>query len=63
MPATSKAQQRAAAAALSAKRGETPAKKIKGASKEMFESMTERQLEDFAETSRNGLPEHVRKQS
>ncbi|MEO9339079.1 DUF3008 family protein [Mesorhizobium sp. SB112] len=57
MPAKSKAQQKAAGAALSAKRGETTKGKLKGASKEMYESMSEKQLEDFAETKRKGLPE------
>ena len=37
MPAKSKAQQKAAGAALSAKRGETPKSKLKGASKQMVE--------------------------
>ena len=57
MPAVSKAQQRAAGAALSAKRGETKKRELKGASKEMYETMTEEQLEDFAETDHKGLPE------
>ena len=57
MPAKSKAQQKAAGAALSAKRGETPRSKLKGASREMAESMSEKQLEEFAETRRKGLPE------
>ncbi len=57
MPAKSKAQQMAAGAALSAKRGETRKRDLKGASKEMYESMSERQLEDFAETKRKGLPD------
>lgn len=57
MPATSKAQQKAAGAALAAKRGETPKSKLKGASKEMYESMSEKELEEFAETSHKGLPE------
>ena len=57
MHATSKAQQRAAGAALSAKRGETPRAKLKGASREMVDSMTEQQLEELAETPRKGLPE------
>jgi hypothetical protein len=52
MPATSKAQQKAAGAALSAKRGDTPKSKLKGASKDMEKSMTEKQLEDFATTNR-----------
>jgi hypothetical protein len=60
MPAKSAAQQKAAGAALSAKRGDTPKSKLKGASKSMVESMTEKQLEDFAHTRRKGKPEHVR---
>ena len=58
MPARSKAQQKAAGAALSAKRGETPKSELKGASKGMEKSMTEKELEDLAATSRKGLPEH-----
>ena len=57
MPAKSKAQQKAAGAALSAKRGETKKSSLKGASREMAESMSENQLEDLAETKRKGLPE------
>jgi hypothetical protein len=59
MPAKSKAQQKAAGAALSAKRGDTPKSKLKGASKEMVESMSEKQLEEFASTKRKGKPERV----
>ena len=59
MPAKSAAQQKAAGAALSAKRGDTPKSELKGASKQMVESMTEKQLEDFAHTKRKGKPEHV----
>lgn len=59
MPAKSAAQQKAAGAALSAKRGETPKSKLKGASKSMVESMTEKELEDLASTPRKGMPEHV----
>ena len=59
MPAKSAAQQKAAGAALSAKRGDTPKSKLKGASKQMAESMTETQLEEFAHTKRKGKPEHV----
>jgi hypothetical protein len=59
MPAKSKAQQKAAGAALSAKRGETPKSKLKGASKQMVESMSEKQLEEFASTKRKGKPERV----
>ena len=59
MPATSKAQQRAAGAALSAKRGDTPVRDLKGASKEMYWSMTEKELDDLASTDHDGLPERV----
>ena len=58
MPAKSKAQQKAAGAALSAKRGETPKSKLKGASKQMEASMSEQQLGEFAHTKRKGLPGH-----
>jgi hypothetical protein len=61
MPAKSKAQQKAAGAALSAKRGETPKSALKGASREMEESMTEKELEELASTKRKGKPEHVAK--
>lgn len=61
MPAKSKAQQKAAGAALSAKRGETPKSKLRGASRQMEASMSEDELEDFAATKRKGKPEHVRK--
>jgi len=61
MPARSKAQQEAAGAALAAKRGETKVSELKGASREMYESMSEQQLEEFAATKRKSLPEHVRK--
>lgn len=59
MPARSKAQQRAAGAALSAKRGETKVGDLQGASKDMYDSMTEDELGDFASTDHDGLPDHV----
>lgn len=59
MPAKSKAQQRAAGAALSAKRGETKVGDLQGASKDMYDIMSEDELEDFASTDLDGLPEHV----
>lgn len=58
MPATSKAQQKAAGAALSAKRGETKKSDLKGASKSMEKSMSAKELSDMASTSREGKPEH-----
>ncbi len=61
MPAKSKAQQKAAGAALSAKRGDTPKSKLKGASKSLAESMSEKKLEEMASTKRKGKPEHATK--
>ncbi len=63
MPAKSAAQQKAAGAALSAKRGETPRAHLKGAAKSMAESMSEKELEEMASTKRKGKPEHVGKPS
>ncbi|AKM06277.1 DUF3008 family protein [Pelagerythrobacter marensis] len=57
MPAQSKAQQQAAGAALSAKRGDTDVSDLQGASKQMYDSMSESELEDLAETDREGLPD------
>ncbi|MBL9063027.1 DUF3008 family protein [Tabrizicola sp.] len=59
MPARSRAQQRAAGAALSAKRGETPVSELQGASRDMYRSMTEKELEELASTDHDGLPEHA----
>ena len=59
MPAQSEAQQKAAGAALSAKRGDTKVSDLQGASKEMYDSMSERELEDFASGSTKGKPDHV----
>lgn len=53
MPANSKAPQKAVGAALPAKRGKTPKSTHKGASKQMVESMSDKQREDFAATSLN----------
>jgi hypothetical protein len=57
MPAKSKAQQQAAGAALSAKRGDTKVSDLQGASKSMYDSMSESELEEFAETDRKNLPD------
>ena len=59
MPAKSAAQQKAAGAALSAKRGETPKSELKGASKSMVSSMSEKELKKMASTSRKGKVEHT----
>jgi len=56
MPARSKKQQMAAGAALAAKRGERSKSSLKGASKMMADSMSEKQLKDFAKTARKKLP-------
>jgi hypothetical protein len=59
MPARSKAQQQAAGAALSAKRGEKPASELFGASRQMYDSMSEEQLDELASTKQEGRPAHV----
>ena len=56
MPAKSKAQQKAAGAAWAAKRGEARSKTLKGASRDMAQSMSEQQLKELAETPRKNLP-------
>lgn len=61
MPAKSKAQQKAAGAALAAKRGEIKKSELRGASKSMADSMSEKELHDMASTKRKGKPEHASK--
>jgi len=63
MPAKSKAQQKAAGAALAAKRGEMSRSRLKGASKSMADSMSEEQLEHFAKTPRRKLPARTSKRA
>jgi hypothetical protein len=63
MPAKSKAQQKAAGAALSAKRGDVDKSELKGASKSMEQSMSERELKELAATKREGKPEHAGKKA
>ena len=58
MPAQSKAQQRAAGAALSAKRGDTKVGSLKGPARSMYKSMSEKELDKMASTGRKGKPEH-----
>lgn len=60
MPAKSKAQQKAAGAALAAKRGENKKRELNGPSRQMVESMTEAELEELASGSRKGKPKHVK---
>ncbi|MFG1301809.1 DUF3008 family protein [Xanthobacter sp. V3C-3] len=59
MPAKSRAQQMAAGAALSAKRGERSKSELKGASRQMVETMSEKELHDLAATRRKGKPAHA----
>lgn len=61
MPAKSKAQQKAAGAALAAKRGELKTSELKGASKSMAKSMSEKELREMASTKRKGKAEHASK--
>jgi hypothetical protein len=61
MPAKSKSQQKAAGAALAAKRGDQKVSDLKGPAKSMYESMSEKQLEEFASTKRKGKPQHASK--
>ncbi|MDC9825516.1 DUF3008 family protein [Devosia sp. ZB163] len=58
MPAVSKSQQKAAGAALAAKRGDTSVGELQGASKSMYQSMSEEQLEELASTKRKDKPDH-----
>jgi hypothetical protein len=58
MPAKSKAQQKAAGAALAAKRGEALKSKLKGASRDMYGSISEKELDEMASVKRSQLPEH-----
>lgn len=55
--AKSKDQQQAAGIALAAKKGEKPVKELKGASKEMYDSMSKKELEDYAETKHDKINE------
>lgn len=59
MPAKSKAQQKAAGAALAAKRGKRSKSSLKGASRSMADSMSEKELHDLASSKRKGKPERA----
>jgi hypothetical protein len=59
MPATSRAQQKAAGAALAAKRGETAKSELQGASREIYDTMSETELAELASTPRPGLPQRA----
>lgn len=59
MPARSDAQQKAAGAALAAKRGEKDPDELKGASRQMYDSMTEAELDEMASVARKDLPDRA----
>lgn len=61
MPAKSRSQQKAAGAALSAKRGDTKESTLKGPAKSMEKLMGESELEKMASTKQKGKTEHVSK--
>jgi len=63
MPAKSKAQQQAAGAALSVKEGKTSKSKLRGASKQMAQAMSESELRKMASTSRKDKPKHKSRSS
>jgi len=49
MPPNSKNQQQAASIALAAKKGQKDPDKLKGAAKDMYDSMSKKQLKEYAE--------------
>lgn len=56
MPAKSKSQASAAGMALAAKRGEISSGNLKGAALDMYKSMTQAELREYAGTKHKGLP-------
>jgi len=57
MPSVSQVQQTAFAMALAARKGKIPVSQLKGSALSIYKSkMSNKQLEDFAETKRKGLP-------
>jgi Zn/Cd-binding protein ZinT len=61
MPAKSQAQQKAAGAALAAKRGDQKVSDLKGPAKSMYKSMSESELDEMASTKRKSKPQHASK--
>lgn len=58
--AESEAQQQAMGMALAARRGEMNVSDLKGSARDIYYSdMTNKQIEDYAETSHEGIPEKV----
>ena len=62
MPAQSQQQQKLFGLALSVKRGETPRSEASEEVLNIVDSMSEKQIKDFAETSHSGLPSKVEQQ-
>jgi hypothetical protein len=60
MQAQSRAQQRAANVALTAKRGGLDPHELKGPARALYETMTMRQLEEMASTPVEDLPEEAK---
>ena len=62
MPAVSKAQQAVMGMALAARRGKMKVSELPDAALKIYKSdMTDKQIEDFASTSKEGLPKHKMK--
>ena len=62
MPAVSKAQQAVMGMALAARRGEMKVSELSDAALKIYKSdMTDKQIEDFVSTSKEGLPTHKMK--
>ena len=62
MPAVSKAQQAVMGMALAARRGEMKVSELSDAALKIYKSdMTDKQIEDFASTNKEGLPKHKMK--
>jgi Protein of unknwon function (DUF3008) len=61
MPARSKKQQMAAGAALAARRGKRSKSSLRGASRQMYKSMSQKELRRVAKTKRKNLPTRKRK--
>jgi len=59
MPSTSKAQQRLMGMAYALKKGDMDPADASQEVKDLADSMTLKQLKDFAETKHEGLPDHV----
>jgi hypothetical protein len=59
MPAKSEQQQKLFGLALSVKRGETPRSEASDEVLNIVDTMSEKQIEDFAKTSHKGIPKKV----